>query len=184
MAAARVWADRIEHSIAAVDTVMGLIGGSLFFIAAWYIVVDVLGRNYTGFYSGGTDEISGYALAIGTTWAMAFALRRKGHVAIDIITAHLPDRVRAVLELVALAVMLLFAGVLARFAWSLAIGSAMLGERSVGIIATPLAIPQTFMAIGFTMLAVEALLLGVVGALRLPDPGRGGDTTQDATHAA
>jgi TRAP-type C4-dicarboxylate transport system permease small subunit len=183
VAAARIWADRIEHAMAAVDTVMGLIGGSLFFVAAWYIVIDVLGRNYTGFYSGGTDEISGYALAIGTTWAMAFALRRKGHVAIDIVTAHLPERVRPVLELVALAVMLLFAGLLARFAWGLAIGSAMLGERSVGIIATPLAIPQTVMAIGFTALAVEALVLGVVGALRLPDQWRGADATPNGRQA-
>jgi len=59
----------------------------------------------------------------------------------------------------------------------------MLGERSVGIIATPLAIPQTVMAIGFTALAVEALVLGVVGALRLPDQWRGADATPNGRQA-
>ena len=178
MKSAHLWADRIERLMATLDVFMGLVGGSLFFLAAWYIVIDVVGRNYTGFYSGGTDEISGYALAIGTTWAMGFALRRKGHVAIDVVTAHLPDRIRVLLYLISLAIMALFAGVLARFAWALAIGSAKLGERSVGIIATPLAIPQSLTAVGFTVLALEALVMLAVGGIRWTT----GATTSPPSH--
>lgn len=161
------WLRRVERVLTALDTAMGLAGGGLFFIVAWYIVSDVIGRNYTGFYSGGTDELSGYALAIGTAWAMAFTLRRKGHVAIDVVTAHLSAQTRAVLDLVALLVMLLFAGLLAWFAWDLALGSWAHSEHSVGIVATPLALPQFLMAVGFTVFTLEALVLFAVGCVRL-----------------
>ena len=157
--------------MAALDAAMGLAAGALFFVVACYIVIDVIGRNYAGFYSGATDEISGYALAVGTAWAMAFTLRRKGHVVIDVMTARLSRRMQRLLEMLALATMLGFAAILAFFAWRLAWGSGMMGARSVGIIATPLVVPQALMAMGFTVFALEALVL-LVGAASNTDPGR------------
>jgi TRAP-type C4-dicarboxylate transport system permease small subunit len=163
---------RVESLVAGLDLAMGLTGGALFFVCAWYIVFDVIGRNYGGPYSGATDEISGYALAVGTTWGMAFTLRRKGHVVIDVVTSRLAARWQGLLEALALAVMMLFASLLAFYSWRMAAGSWAVGARSVGIIATPLAWPQSLMAIGFTVLALEALVL-LVGALAALAAGRG-----------
>lgn len=156
------------------DSAMGIAGGGLFFVIAWYIVFDVIGRNYTGFYSGATEDVSGYALAVGSTWAMAFTLRRKAHVTIDVLTARLPMRVQRLLELLAFAVMLLFATLLAHFAWKLAISSWADDVHSVGIVATPLVVPQGLMATGFTVLALEVLLLLIVGVVRLGDDATAG----------
>jgi TRAP-type C4-dicarboxylate transport system permease small subunit len=161
----------VERLMAALDGAMGLAAGGLFFVVAWYIVLDVIGRNYAGFYSGATDEISGYALAVGTSWAMAFTLRRKGHVVIDVMTTRLSPRLQRWLEMLALATMLGFAAILAFFAWRLAWGSGVMDARSVGIIATPLVVPQALMATGFTVFALEALVL-LAGAALNTDAGR------------
>jgi len=178
----RSWSSRVERVVSALGWAMGLAGGALFFVTAGYIVFDVIGRNYTGFYSGATDELSGYALAIGTSWAMAFTLRRKGHVAIDIVTTHLPQRIRALLELVALVVMTVFAALLARFAWDLAWGSWTTGERSVGIIATPLALPRALMAIGFTVFTLESLALLLRGIAEFAAGHSSGEVETVAKH--
>lgn len=170
---ARRWTERVGAVMAALDTAMGIVGGALFFVVAWYIVFDVIGRNYTGLYSRATDEISGYALAMGTTWAMGFTLRRKGHVTIDVLTARLPGRVQGALALVALAVMLVFAAVLARFTWALAVGSFRMNTTSTGMLGTPLFLPQSLMAIGFSVLALEALALLASGVVEQVG-GRGG----------
>jgi TRAP-type C4-dicarboxylate transport system permease small subunit len=176
---ARQGIEYTRKAMEALDTVMGIVGGALFFIIAWYIVFDVLGRNYTGLYSRATDEISGYALAMGTTWAMAFALRKKGHVTIDVLTGRLPTRVQDVLNLIALAVMLLFAAVLARFTWLLAIGSFKIHATSTGMIGTPLFLPQAMMAIGFSILGLEAVVLLATGLveqlLRIAAPAAASD---------
>jgi TRAP-type C4-dicarboxylate transport system permease small subunit len=175
--------------MAALDTVMGIVGGTLFFIIAWYIVFDVIGRNYTGLYSRATDEISGYALAMGTTWAMALTLRKKAHVTIDVLVGRLPTRVQDVLNLVALTVMLLFAAVLTWFIWNLAISSLKMHATKPGMLGTPLFIPQGLMAIGFSILVLETLVLlatGLVEQLLGPPagafPSAPGGTVTETSH--
>jgi len=58
-------------------------GGALVAAAAVVISVDVLMRKLLGTTLGGASEISGYVLAISTTWALALALIDRAHVRID-----------------------------------------------------------------------------------------------------
>src|SRR5262245_53810381 len=83
------WLRRLDGIMGAVVLGMGIISGALFFVAAIYIVIDVRGRNFGGFYSGATDEISGYALAMGTSWAMAYTLRKQSHIIVDFLVLKL-----------------------------------------------------------------------------------------------
>ncbi|MEO6363130.1 MAG: TRAP transporter small permease, partial [Caldimonas sp.] len=51
------------------------IGGGLLILAAAVLVsVDVILRKLFSVTLGGADELSGYALAIGSTWSFAFVL--------------------------------------------------------------------------------------------------------------
>lgn len=60
-----------------------LIGATLFACAA-FVLADIILRKF-GSSLGGTDEISGYVMAIVTSWGMGFALLELSHVRIDIL---------------------------------------------------------------------------------------------------
>jgi len=62
---------------------------------------------------GGSDELSGYAFAIGTAWALGFTLLRRANVRVDALYNRLPPALCAVLDIVALLPLALFLGTLA-----------------------------------------------------------------------
>ena len=96
-------------------------------------------------------------LAFGSTAGLAYALRVDAHVRVDVLTAVLPARAREALTTVSLALMALFAGLLAVYGWRLAAESFGIGMRSVSIVRMPVWVPQALVAAGFTMLAVQAV---------------------------
>lgn len=157
--------------LAAADAVawwMALGSGAIFLLASFYITLDVLGRKFVGVSSAVTDEMGGYALAFGGMGALAHTLRTGGHVRIDVLLPHLPRRLRLALSYAAMAIMAFFAGIVAVYAWWLAADSFNADARAMSFLRTPLFVPQGLMAVGFSVLALEAvvmLLTGVVGSL-------------------
>lgn len=156
-------ARRVLRAVDAVSTGMALAGGILFMLTALYITLDVLGRNFAGVSSAATDEMGGYALAFGGMWAVAYTLRTGGHVRIDVLLPHLPRRARALLTYAAMTVMLFFAAVVAVYTWTLALDSYWIDARAVSFLRTPLYVPQMLMAIGLSVLALQALVILAVG---------------------
>lgn len=149
---------------------MAYVGGGLFLLASFYITADVIGRKFFHISSMVTDELGGYALAMGGMWALAYALRTGGHVRIDVLLPHLPGRLQSLLNYAALIVMVLFASVVTVYTWRLALDSLAIDARAMSFIRTPLFLPQGLMALGFTVLTLEAiaiLLVGLAESLRL-----------------
>jgi hypothetical protein len=68
---------------------------------------------------GGAAEISGYVLAISTTWALALTLLDRAHVRIDSLYVLLPARICALLDILALVSFMVFAGFLTWEGWIL-----------------------------------------------------------------
>ena len=60
-------------------------GGALILAAAVLVAADVVIRNLFVVSVGGSDELAGYALAVGSAWALAFALLERAHVRIDVL---------------------------------------------------------------------------------------------------
>lgn len=172
-------------------TGMAYLSGLLFLLASFYITADVVGRKFFGVSSAVTDEIGGYALALGAMWAMAYALRTGGHVRIDVLLPHLPSGAQTALNYLALAVMALFASVVAVYAWGLAWDSFTGDARAMSSLQTRLFVPQGLMAIGLTALGLEALAILVTGlaeSVRLgrltpPEPLPGEPGTGDDSRA-
>ena len=73
-------------------------GGMLLFAAAM-VTVDVTIRAIFGRSMGGSDEISGYLLAISTSWAFAYALLHRVNVRIDAAYLLLGRRLQAAPDL-------------------------------------------------------------------------------------
>ncbi len=155
-----------------VATAMAYVAGAILLVASFYITADVIGRRFFGISSAVTDEFGGYALAIGGMWALAFALTTGGHVRIDILLPHLPPWAQSLLNYAAFVAMAMFASMVAFYVWKLAIESFHTDARAMSFLRTPLFVPQGFMALGFSLLALQATAILVVGAVESLRAGR------------
>jgi TRAP-type C4-dicarboxylate transport system permease small subunit len=146
-------AQRVAHA--------GALGGGLLILAAALLVsVDVTLRKLANTTLGGADELSGYALAIGSTWSFAFVLLARGHVRIDALYQHLPRKLAAACDLIAIASLLAFASLIAWHGAGVLAQSWSLGARSNSSLAVPLALPQALWWLGYAgFVACAALLL-------------------------
>lgn len=151
-------------------------GGALMLAAAVLVAIDVLLRKFLLISLGGADELSGYAFAISTAWALSFTLLRRAHVRVDALYGQLPQRLRAVLDIGALVAMAVFAFLLAWHAGVLWQTSWDFAARATTPLQTPLWIPQGLWSLGLALfvLVTLALLLRTVLALLAGDLGRVG----------
>jgi len=143
--------------------VTGYLSGTLFFGLAFFITYDVLARKW-GTALGipttqVTDEIAGYMLVLASTWGFAYTLKSDAHVRIDVLLPHLPAPLRAAMDALALAIMAVFAGMVAWRSWILVQDSWETGIRSSTYLLTPLWIPQAILVVGFALLAVAAAVM-------------------------
>lgn len=113
---------------------------------------------------GGADEISSYVLAVSCSWGFGFALIRKGHVRIDILYRRFPAGVRFSLDLLSLALFLLYLLTLCYFAWLVLKTSFVKHSLANTPLQTPLWIPQGLWFLGLVVFAMVILLL-LVGTL-------------------
>jgi TRAP-type C4-dicarboxylate transport system permease small subunit len=142
---------------------MAYAAGAALLAVSFFVTADVLGRKFVGISSGVTDEFGGYALAIGGLWALAFGLTTGAHVRIDILLPRFPRPMRMALNYLALLLMALFAAIVAFYTWKLALESLATDARAMSFLRTPLFVPQAAMALGFTLLTLQAAaMLGVV----------------------
>ncbi|CAM4057163.1 TRAP transporter small permease [Vreelandella rituensis] len=87
---------------------LGIAGLALLAIVL-LVTANILMRQLASSY-GGTTEIVGWLTAVVVSLSLAYAQLNKAHVELDILVAHFPDRLQALLEtLVAIASLLFFA---------------------------------------------------------------------------
>ena len=145
-------AQRVAHA--------GALGGGLLILAAALLVsVDVTLRKLANTTLGGADELSGYALAIGSTWSFAFVLLARGHVRIDALYQLLPRKLAAACDLIGIVSLLAFASLIAWHGAGTLAQSWHLGARSNSSLAVPLAVPQALWWIGYLGFVICAILL-------------------------
>lgn len=143
------------------------VGGALVLASAFLVSIDVLLRKLFLISLGGADELSGYAFAIGTTWALAFTLLRRANVRVDALYIHLPRVLCAILDVAALLVLGLFIALLTWQAWAVLDTSLAFDARATTPLATPLWMPQVLWLIGFCLFVftLVPLLLRALFAL-------------------
>jgi TRAP-type mannitol/chloroaromatic compound transport system permease small subunit len=141
--------------------------GAAIFVSAAVVSVDVLGRKFLSLSVGGADEISGYAFAIATSWALAFVLLERANVRVDALYIHLPKPVMALLDLVALLMLGLFVLLLGWFAGRVLEDSLLFATKANTPLGTPQWIPQSLWLAGFGLFAFAWLPLVLRVALAL-----------------
>ena len=157
--------DVLDAALAAAERgarAAALAGGLLMLAAAVLVSVDVLLRKLASITLGGADELSGYALAIGSTWSFAFVLLHRGNVRIDALYQHLPRVLAAVCDLLAITALLGFVSLVAWHGSDVLAQSWSLGARSNSALAVPLVVPQALWWLGYAWF----VLCGAVLLLR------------------
>jgi TRAP-type mannitol/chloroaromatic compound transport system permease small subunit len=134
-------------------------GGLLLIAAALLIGVEVVIRKLFSLSIGGADELSGYALAISTSWALAFALLERAHIRIDSLYVRMPVRLCAVLDIAGLALLTAFFALITWYGFGVFRTSYTLGAQSLSPLGTPLMVPQLVWVLGLVMFLATALLL-------------------------
>jgi TRAP-type C4-dicarboxylate transport system permease small subunit len=152
--------DRLIERVRTLTRYGAWFGGILIVMAAFVVAFDVVVRELFVLPVGGTDELSGFALAISSAFAFSYALLERAHVRIDSIYTALPRRVCAFLDLIGLAVFTLFMTLLAWQALGVFLESVRNSTVTLSAFAWPLRFPQFFWIVGlFWFVVVAALLL-------------------------
>lgn len=166
----RAWLDRL-YALAGWLAAIFMVGTLVM------VLIGITGRIF-GFYVRGTDSYAGYCMAACGFLALAYTLRRNEHIRVTLILNHVPASAHRALEIWGYAVAVLLAGALAWFSVRLAWQSHAFNDRSTGVDATPLWIPQLSMAIGTVVLFI-AFVDGLIGTLRRQ---REGDAGEEPAH--
>lgn len=159
--------EKIVRAVEIINRLGVWVGGGLLFLTSGMIAVEVVLRKVFSISMGGADELSSYVLAICCSWAFGFALLRKAHIRIDILYGKMPPTVRGLLDILSLAVFLVYLTPLVYFA-SLVVKTSLLRHSAANTpLHTPLWIPQGiwFCGIAVFFLTTVVLLLAALGKL-------------------
>src|SRR3982751_1080867 len=109
--------DRLVAHSFTLARVSGWICGLLLTLSAFVIGLDIVLRETLVITLGGANELSGYALAVSSSWGCTVALVHRMHVRIDSVYTHLSPRIRALLDIVGLAALIYFLSFVTFYAW-------------------------------------------------------------------
>lgn len=144
--------------------------GTLLFACAGIVLLDIILRRLGGSL-GGTDEISGYVMAIATSWGMAFTLLELGHVRIDLLRSRANATFRSLFDLFSMTVLTGVIVMIAIKSWPVLERSLVNGSRANTPLETPLAWVQAPWFAGWVWFALVSCIM-TLAALSLVIKGQ------------
>lgn len=158
--------NRLQAAAEGISRIGAIIGGAMLLVASVLICIDITLRYTMSVTLGGADEISGYALAISSAWGFSAALLSRSHIRIDTVYVRLKSiKVRAPLDLISLATLMGFFGMVTWYAWGVVKQSWVSDSHSLSAIEAPLVIPQGLWFAGLLFFVLLCALLLVRGLL-------------------
>jgi TRAP-type C4-dicarboxylate transport system permease small subunit len=158
--------ERLQTAAEKISRVGAIVGGAMLLVASILICIDITLRYTLSVTLGGADELSGYALAISSAWGFSSALLSRSHIRIDTVYVRIKSMsARALLDLISLATLLGFFGMVTWYAWGVVKQSWDSSSRSLSAIEMPLIIPQGLWFAGLLFFVALAALLLVRGLL-------------------
>lgn len=167
-------AQRIISALRKLNRWVAILVGTMLLATATFVLADVVLRQL-GSSFGGTDEISGYAMAIATSWGMGYALLELGHVRIDLLRSRVKERGRALFDLFSMLVLTGTITFIAARSWPVLERSIANSSRANTPLETPLWLVQLPWFAGWVWFALMAWLT-LLAALVLVLQGRFADS--------
>ena len=158
--------NRLQSAAEGISRVGAIVGGAMLLVASILICIDITLRYTMSITLGGADELSGYALAISSAWGFSSALLSRSHIRIDTVYVRIKSiSARALLDLISLATLLGFFGMVTWYGWGVVKQSWDSSSRSLSAIEMPLVIPQGLWFAGLLFFVALSTLLLVRGLL-------------------
>ncbi|MEO8136826.1 MAG: TRAP transporter small permease [Betaproteobacteria bacterium] len=139
------------------------VGGLLMLAVAFLVSVEVILRSFFNYALAAGSEISGYVLAIGLAWGFSFALVNRAHVRVDAAIRLLPSKVVAWVDLIAMAALTWYAGLLVIHGWEVFYQSWSRGAKAMTPLLTPMWIPQGLWLAGLAIFLVSCMVFLTYG---------------------
>ncbi|MFT4784720.1 MAG: TRAP-type mannitol/chloroaromatic compound transport system permease small subunit [Paracoccaceae bacterium] len=167
-------AQDILKTLRQVNRAVAILVGLLLLTCALFVLADIVLRQ-VGASFGGTDEISGYVMAISAAWGMAYTMLELGHVRIDLLRSRLAARGRVLFDLGSMMVLTFTITIIAFRCWPVLEKTLANGSRANTTLETPLWLVQVPWFAGWIWFALMAWAT-VLAALVLFVQGRFEDT--------
>lgn len=134
-------------------------------VAIAVAILAQIGGRLLGYNLFGMVEVATYAMVAATFLALPYTLATGGHIRILFVVAPLRPRPRRAVEIACYVVTLAFAAYFFYYCADLTLDSWRRGARAQGMLAAPLWIPQSLMALGILLFGL-ALLHRLIGLVR------------------
>ncbi|MCC6610899.1 MAG: TRAP transporter small permease [Burkholderiales bacterium] len=144
--------------------ISGFLAGFFLVAIAVLIAGEIVGREL-GLEVRSFDDFSGFCLAATSFLGLAYTFRANEHIRMTLLLHHLRGSARRAFELASLGVAAFLAGYFAWYSCEMTVVSWQIHDVSQGLIAVPLWIPQSGMALGLLVLFI-AVVDDLVSALR------------------
>ena len=142
---------------------VALLTGIMLLACAAFVLLDIVFRQL-GSSFGGTDEISGYVMAIATSWGMAYTMLELGHVRIDLLRSRCAARGRCLFDLFSMVVLSGTIVLIAVKCWPVLERSIKNSSTANTPLETPLALVQGPWFAGWLWFAIMACLTTLAAA--------------------
>jgi len=142
--------------------------------AATLIGVAVVLRYVFAYSVSAFDELTRYAVILGTFVAASRLLHQNGHVTVDVLLVMLPERARLMLRTIAYICGAAFCLALIWYGWRMVELSMMMDSRSISNLRIPMWIPQSAVLLGALLLLVrfvQKVVRGVVAIRNCKETG-------------
>lgn len=154
-------------------TIALIVGLGLLGMAA-FVVADIALRQVHSSF-GGSEELAGYAMALVSSWGMAYALLELGHIRIDLIRSRTGEKARALFDVFSMIVMSGVVVTIAIKCWPVVARAVENGSRANTPLATPLAWVQIPWFAGWVWFAVMSCLV-TLAAISMVVRGKAAET--------
>lgn len=135
--------------------------GMLLLATIAFIVTAIVMRKFAGVALHGVEQLSGYMLAILSSWGLAYTLYEKANIRIDIAHDRLPPKARAALDVIALYSLTFVSLMISWYAWPVLEKSLVNNSLANSSLATPLWIPQSIWFAGYAWFSFVSLVLSL-----------------------
>ena len=144
----------------ALTTLENVLAAGTLAAAALIAILAILLRQIFGIFLFWSEEAIIYLIIYSTFLGAVITLRHQEHVNVDVIAAFLGKRGKQVMAVIAIAVTLVYLGVVGYFAWML-LFEPFSSSTTTPALGVPLWVVELSVPIGFTLMFVRAIELMV-----------------------
>lgn len=138
-----------------------LLCGILLILSAIYVSAELLSRKFLNLALIGSNEISGYVVAIGTSWAFSYALLKRSHIRIDVFYRYLPPRWLFAVDVLASISLTAFGAIFVWYATHFLEQNWTRNSHSITSLDAPLWIPVGAWYLGWAMFLITSIYVSV-----------------------